>query len=500
MSGLPPIASLGSPRLLVVGDVMLDEYVWGEVARISPEAPVPVLAGRHIEYKAGGAGSVMENLAVLGARVDVCGLVGRDDAGERLRAQLARQGIPAGGLVTSETRPTTRKSRLLGYVQHANRAQQQMLRVDWEVVGPPCAEERRRVLDYVRGSFGQRLDAVLLPDYEKGLLDEEILREILALAARHEVPVLVDPGRSLDYGRYRGATLLCPNRYESEHATGVAMTGPAGYARAGALLIERLALRYAALTLDREGIYLVQADANAPGGSRGASFPTEVRAVTDVAGAGDMVLSLLGFALAAGWSIEHAVEIANIAAGIEVTKVGVAPVELWELERAVADRSDGAHTKVMGASELARITARARAARRRIVFTNGCFDVLHAGHTLLLERARALGDMLIVALNSDASVRRLKGPGRPINDAKARARQMSAISAVDHVVFFEEDTPLGLVEGLRPDLLVKGDDYRGREVVGRELVEGYGGKVVLIPLEPDISTSKILERIRNPAP
>ncbi len=497
MISLPALDTLGAPRILVAGDVILDEYVWGEVSRISPEAPVPVLAGRLRELKAGGAGSVVENLAVLGARVEICGLVGADDAGARLSAVLRERGMNAAGLIESEDRPTIRKTRMIAYVQQANRAQQQVLRVDWEEVRPPSERERARLTAFLAEYFREAPPAaVLVSDYEKGLLDEALLAAIIAHARAARVPVLVDPGRSVRYDRYRGATLVCPNRFEAEQATGVSMRpGAENYLEAGRRLVRDLDVRYAALTLDSEGIYLVQRTAR--GEIEGRHFPTQVRSITDVAGAGDMVLSMLGIALAAGWSIEEAAEVANVAAGIEVSKVGVTPVERWEIGQALSAAGTGVRSKLATLAELQRIRERARAGNKRVVFANGCFDLLHAGHLALIEHARAAGDLLIIGLNSDASVRRLKGAGRPIHGEMERARILSAIAAIDHIVLFDEDTPMRLIAALTPDMLVKGEDYRGQEVVGRAEVERGGGRVILVPLVPEISTSAILDRIRK---
>ena len=255
--------------------------------------------------------------------------------------------------------------------------------------------------------------------------------------------------------------------------------------------MEMLNLRYAVLTLDREGICLVCAD------GRARQFETRSRSVTDVAGAGDMVLSLLGLALASGWSIDDAVRLANVGAGIEVSKVGVTPVERWELEQALEDGSAGIVSKVRSLEEVVRIADRARAADCKVVFTNGCFDILHSGHVYLLEKARALGDLLIVGMNSDRSVSRLKGEDRPILSGEERALVLSSLTAVDHIIFFEEDTPHHLIEVLRPDVLVKGSEYRDGIVVGREIVEEAGGRVEFVPILPDVSTTSILERIRK---
>lgn len=488
MMQLPALETLGRPHILVVGDVMLDEYVWGEVSRISPEAPVPVVRGTHREFKVGGAGSVVENLAVLGASVDAVGLVGEDEAGRQLRSLFAKRGIEDRGLVVSATRRTTCKTRVMAYVQHANRAQQQILRLDWEEVRTPSAPEAAQLREALEWAFARKPQLVLVSDYEKGLLTDALLQDVIQRGRLAGIRVLIDPGRTVDYDRYRGAWLICPNRFEAQQASGVPMREVDDYGRAGRLLVERLGLEHAALTLDREGIMRVSAD----GSSR--LFPTRVRTVTDVAGAGDMVHSIVGLAIASGWGIDDALLLANVGAGVEVSKVGVTPIERWELYQACAEETSV--SKVRRYEDLLTIVERAHAAGTRIVFTNGCFDFLHAGHVKLLQQAREFGDLLIVGLNSDDSVRRLKGPNRPVMCASDRGSVLSGLASVDHVVFFDADTPLELIERIRPQVLVKGADYAGGTVVGREIVEAAGGRVELIPLTPNLSSTAILGRLR----
>lgn len=468
---------------------MLDEYVWGEVSRISPEAPVPVVAAGHREHKAGGAGSVVENLAVLGAEVQMVGLIGNDEAGKHLCELFRGRGLDPSRLVVSASRPTTRKTRFMAYVQQAHRAQQQILRVDWEEVGAPDEAETAGLRSALETSFAEQPNVVLVSDYEKGLLTESMLRTIIDMGRSAGIPVLIDPGRSVDYRRYRGATLICPNRFEAEQATGMKLRTRADYDAAGNKLVEELELDHVALTLDREGIMRVSA------GGDGQMFPTRVRTVTDVAGAGDMVHSVIGLALGSGWTVDEALQLANLGAGVEVSKVGVTPVERWELYQALAE--EGSVSKVRRLEDLLRIVERSRAAGNRLVFANGCFDILHAGHVKLLERAKELGDLLIVGLNDDESIGRLKGPGRPVSSKEDRSRVLSGLSVVDHVVFFDDDTPLGLIQQLKPDVLVKGGDYSDQEVVGRDAVEASGGRVELVPLELNVSTSAILDRLQG---
>ena len=492
MSQVPPLSELGSPKIMVLGDLILDEYLWGDVARISPEAPAPVLRVRHREHRCGGAGSVIENLVVLGAQVAACGLIGNDQAGDTMTDRFEEMGVEPLELIRCEDRPTTLKTRMLGGVQHASRGQQQVLRVDWEENRPIEVELLKSVTDSIGHMIqGFSPDAILVSDYEKGLLTEEILQFTIAVATEVGIPVLIDPGRTVDYSRYSGAFLICPNRFETEQATGHPLTDRDSAHEAGRALLDQLQVQHAALTLDRDGIELVSK------GEDPRSFPTRVRAVTDVAGAGDMVLSCLGLGVGAGWQIEDCIRLANLAAGVEVSKIGVTPVERWEIEQAAVFDGGEVPSKVRGLAELVRILERERASGQRIVFTNGCFDILHAGHVQLLEKARGYGQLLVVGLNSDASIRMQKGEDRPVQSGAERSRVLSGLGAVDHVVFFDEETPAELLEAIQPDVLVKGQDYSDRVVVGREIVEKRGGRVELVDLRAGSSTTAIIDRIRG---
>jgi len=491
VSNVLPIDSLSGGPILVIGDLMLDEYIWGDVSRISPEAPVPVVEGRHRELRVGGAGSVVENLATLGVEVQLCSLVGKDEAGEILIEMLSGHLHDLSGVLTGATRATVRKMRVLAGVQHAGRGQQQILRLDWEQVRAPDELESRLLEKTIRGYLAVGPKAVLISDYEKGLLTPQLLRLVIDEGRRAGIPVLVDPGRRVDYDRYRGATLICPNRFEAQRASGLPLDTPEEQIEAGRKLQERLSVDHVVLTLDREGITRVSRDLPHR------RFPTRVRAVADVAGAGDMVLALLGLAIASDWDIDDAIGLANIGAGIEVTKVGVSPVESWELRQGAVASALEASSAECSPKDAVKACARVRAGGGSVVFTNGCFDLLHSGHLRLLESARALGDLLVIGLNSDDSVRRIKGSGRPILPVSERARLLGALACVDHVIVFEEDTPLELIKAIEPDVLVKGADYNDRKVVGREVVEGGGGRVELIDLRPGSSTTGLIERIRE---
>jgi D-beta-D-heptose 7-phosphate kinase/D-beta-D-heptose 1-phosphate adenosyltransferase len=435
---------------------------------------------------------VVTNLAALGFEPIVVGMVGDDDGGRFIRQALEETGALTEGVIVCQSRPTIRKTRILAGVQHAGRGQQQVLRLDLEEKNPIDSSEQSLLIEAIENALEQDPAAVLISDYEKGLLEKSLLESLVEGAQRRSIPVLVDPGRSGRWSGYRGATLICPNRYEASSATGIDLDAEVEeQLRAGQALVEELELEHCILTLDRDGITRVSAS----GDSR--RHPTRIQGVTDVAGAGDMVLSLLGAALASGWNIDDACQLANLGAGIEVQKVGVQPVERWELDAARSAWMGIVPIALRSSQQMQELVQQSKANGQTVVFTNGCFDLLHAGHLQLLEAARAFGDLLVVGINSDASVTRLKGPDRPILPATERARLLGALSCVDHVVVFDEDTPEALIGTLIPDVLVKGADYSVDEVVGKDLVEAAGGRVERITLVQGASTTGLIERIRS---
>jgi D-beta-D-heptose 7-phosphate kinase/D-beta-D-heptose 1-phosphate adenosyltransferase len=479
------LASLGRPRVVVVGDLMLDRYLTGTVERISPEAPVQVLRVDRDESRLGGAGSVAHDLAVLGARAALVGVLGPDAAGESFRRMAAEARVELHA-VEEEGRPTTVKTRHLAR-RHA--MTQQMLRVDAETtVWVDPGVERRLVaaLDAALASA----DALLVSDYAKGCLTPGVLLHALAWGKRTGKPVVVDP-KGEDFAKYLGATGITPNRAEAGAATGLRVRTVEDAIAAAERLVERLELRFALVTLDRDGMVLKDA------GAEPRHVPTAPREVGDVTGAGDMVLAVLGLVLAAGGTAAEGATLANVAAGIEVERVGVVPLRRDEIEARLSERVPAGGRKVVDRADAAALVQRLRAAGRSVVFTNGCFDLLHAGHVRYLRFAREQGDALVVGLNSDASVRRLKGPDRPVNGAADRAEVLAALADVDHVIVFEEDDPAALLADVRPDVLVKGEDWRDKGVVGRALVESYGGRVVLAPLLEGRSTSGTIERLKK---
>jgi D-beta-D-heptose 7-phosphate kinase/D-beta-D-heptose 1-phosphate adenosyltransferase len=482
------LSRIKSPRIAVVGDCMLDEYLFCKVERISPEAPIPVLRYQRKETRLGGAGNVVSNLAALGAQVTFFSAVGADAGGDRALELLRDLTSARSRILRLAERATTVKTRLIGFVQHADRAQQQMLRLDNEDTSEIPRPELEPLIEALRAAAGD-LDALLVSDYKKGLLGVSFLRRIYEVAGGR-VPILVDPARTDDYERYRGSLLICPNRYEAELGSGVPCEDVDGCRRAGEKLAAEFDIDYAAVTMDRDGIYLCRAG----GGSE--HFPTQARTVTDVTGAGDMVLSMLGFIVGGKGAVEDAVRLANVAAGIEIRRMGACPIPRNEILIEMLYQGHSGAAKIKTLEELRPRVEELRAAGKKIVFTNGCFDLLHFGHHQLLNQARQLGDCLIVAVNSDASIARLKGPGRPVFRQHERMLMLSGLESVDYVVLFDDDTPTDLLRALRPDFLVKGSEYRDGVVVGRDVVESYGGTVALVDMVPGISTSAILERRR----
>jgi len=462
----------------VVGDVMLDEYVTGAVERISPEAPVPVVRAHATEHRLGGAANVARQIAALGARVSLGGVVGEDAAGEALQRLCAAERIDTRALVRAGGRQTTRKLRVLGHSQ-------QLLRLDWEDVAPCAAASSAQLL--ARLASGARPDAVVLSDYAKGVLTPEVIGGVLR--SRGAAPVVVDP-KQRDFAGYRGASAVTPNLRELEAAAGRTLlaSDTAGIAVAAREVLHAAGLESMVVTLGEHGMLVVPASAPET------AIAALQREVYDVTGAGDTAVAVLTLGLAARGPMVQAARLANAAAGVAVGRVGAVAVSIASIRDALAARPEG---KLLARTELAARAAEWRTAGKRIVFSNGCFDLLHAGHLALLSHASKLGDVLVLAINSDASVRRLKGPERPLVPQAERAALLAALAFVDAVTIFEEDTPLAVLEAVRPEVLVKGGDYRPTEVIGRELVEAAGGRVEIVPLTPEKSTSSLVERIRS---
>lgn len=473
-------------HILVVGDLMLDCYLWGDVERISPEAPVPVVRVKSRSEAGGGAGNVAFNLVGLGARVTLVGVRGADEAGLRLSALMRRPDIRDLSIECSD-RPTITKTRIVS-------GGQQLLRLDEEQIRPVGSEIVQAAVRHI-GAAAEAADAVVLSDYGKGMLQSpDLCRAAIRIAQARGIPILVDP-KGRDWERYRGATCLTPNRREIEVFDGAPIEGEDRLAVVMQRTLRRLGLSRLLVTQGASGMCLMGAD-GVP-----LFVPTRARQVYDVSGAGDTVIATLALAVAAGIGFADAARLANLAAGVVVAKVGTQPINRVELEHAVcadgAASGGGSQSKLFAAdAALVQVDAW-RANGETIVFTNGCFDLLHPGHVHLLNRARDLGRRLVVGLNADASVMRLKGAGRPILNERDRAAILGALDCVDLVVIFEEDTPERLIVRLKPDILVKGADYRLEQVVGREIVEAYGGSVRLIEVIEGYSTTGIARRLRQ---
>ena len=467
-----------SKRLLVLGDVMLDKYIWGDVGRISPEAPVPVVRATHHSEQPGGAANVAMNLARLGAKVSLVGFTGGDADEALLAASLKVNGIdPA--FVSCAGFPTITKTRIVG-------GRQQMLRLDSENLGKRAEGDHDRLLARVLEEL-PRCHAVVLSDYAKGVLAPALCQAVIAEARKLGLPVLVDP-KTADFSRYKGATTICPNLSELSVASREDAGNLEAMLAAGERMVGEFDLEYLTATLSEKGIAVIR-----PGNRFLA--PAVARQVFDVSGAGDTVIAVLALCLASGLAIEPSVQLANIAAGIVVGKVGTVPVEKFELLAALEpDIALHAEDKVLSREELVLRVAVWRANGERVVFTNGCFDLLHVGHITVLEQSRRLGDRLIVAINSDASVSCLKGPSRPVVGERERARVLAALAAVDAVVVFGEATPLELIVASRPDVIVKGGDYNEDTVVGAKEVKSWGGKVAIVPIVEGHSTTRLIER------
>lgn len=470
-------------RLLVIGDIMLDKYVWGEVDRISPEAPVPIVRVTRETSRPGGAANVAMNVAKLGAQTLIAGFSGQDENAKQLTDCLLAGGVSP-LLTPCQGFPTTTKLRILG-------GHQQMLRLDSERTEPREEPDYDRLIASVLAHLAN-CDAIVLSDYAKGTLAPQVCQAVIQAARREGIPILVDP-KSVDFTPYRGATAICPNRRELFSAA--QFLGMAAHRselqallQAAELMVKKYDLEYLAATLGEQGIALVR-----PG--KCTVDPAVARQVLDVSGAGDTVISVLALCCASRLKPETAVQLANLAAGIVVGKTGTVPVEKHELLAALtSDIAFHAESKIVNASELQARVAAWKANGDRVVFTNGCFDLLHVGHITLLEKAHGFGDRLIVAINSDASVRKLKGPGRPIVGERERGRVLAAMAAVDAVVVFDEPTPIELVLATLPDVLVKGGDYTIDNVVGAAEVQAFGGQVKIVPTVEGFSTTALIEK------
>ncbi|MFQ5508915.1 MAG: D-glycero-beta-D-manno-heptose-7-phosphate kinase [Leptospirillia bacterium] len=475
------LARMQGTEVLVVGDLMLDEYLWGAVDRVSPEAPVQVVDITATTHALGGAANVARNVAALGGRPLLAGVIGKDDAGDTLCDLLTTAGIDQTGVIRADSRPTTRKTRVMAQ-------RQQVMRYDREVREPVGADAARELIQVAESALAG-CAALLISDYAKGGVTEDLCSRLIAAAKKRGVPVCVDP-KGTNAAKYTGATLVTPNLKEAAQLTGGSLSDDDAVERAGSDIRKAGKFDYVLMTRSERGMSLF-------GENTTHHIPTRAREVYDVTGAGDTVLAAVGLALASGCAPEEAASLANDAAGVVVGKVGAAvatPLEVIQHVRALGGATED---KLLSREALFETATRLKREGRRIVFTNGCFDLLHVGHVRYLQKARELGDVLVLAINTDASVQKLKGPGRPVVPETERAYVLSALSCVDYVTLFDEDTPQVLIEGVRPDVLVKGGDYTPEQVVGRETVEADGGEVVIVPYLLGKSTTEMIQRINE---
>ena len=468
------------PSFLVIGDLILDEYIWGGMTRISPEAPVPILETKSENVALGGAANVANNLVALGCEVHLVGAVGQDEKGDRLLRITQERGIRSEGIFRFVHRPTTSKIRIIAH-------NQQVLRIDKEDNRPITEETEQKIINFINQHVPD-MDGVICSDYRKGILSEKVIKAVMHRAANSKIQVVVDPKQS-DFSMYKGATVITPNHKEVEEAAPIKIHDEHDLERAAEYLLGLTKAKALLVTRGKDGMTLF------PEKEKPINIPTVAKEVFDVTGAGDTVVSVFSMASAVGFSYQDAARLSNMAASIVVGKIGTAVVTLNELNEFLQEEMLRTSHTVLLLEEMKKIVSLAKSTGKKVVFTNGCFDLLHGGHIEFLQKARALGDVLIVGVNSDRSVRAIKGDGRPIKNQVERSNILSALKYVDYITIFDEETPEALIREIRPDILVKGNDYKIDEVVGREVVEGYGARVELIPIVKGLSTTKTVEKI-----
>jgi D-beta-D-heptose 7-phosphate kinase / D-beta-D-heptose 1-phosphate adenosyltransferase len=500
------ISKFDQCRLLVVGDLMLDEYLWGEVDRISPEAPVQVVSIQKEDFTLGGAGNVVNNAVALGAKVSIAGVIGTGRNGQLLLERFSKLGVDTTGIIKESGRTTTQKTRIIA----TNHANQQVLRIDREKkqdISGPTLEKMTRVIEDKMPD----IDVVLISDYGKGLITKSLLSKVTASAKKHNKMIIVDP-KGLDFSKYSGVSLLTPNQKEAALASGVEINNESSLEKAANKILETISPDNLLITCGKDGMVLFEKN------KKPFRVRAEARQVFDVSGAGDTVLAVFGLAVASGASIHDSVVVANAAAGKVVSKAGTATVSKQELASALKIVTGKVGTamvsdqefapllkpddttlpaKYKDLSELPALVEDLKKKGKRLVLTNGCFDLLHAGHIMFFSASKQQGDILIVAIDDDESVKILKGSGRPVLHAKERVRILCALDAVDYVVVFPSRELIKLMEIIQPDVLTKGSNYTTTQVFGRERVEALGGKVVLIPVTEDISSTRIIDTIKH---
>ena len=468
------------PKILVIGDLILDEYIWGGVSRISPEAPVPILETRSENLALGGAANVANNLVGLGCEVHLCGAIGQDEKGDKLLKTIHDRSIQTEGIFRFVHRPTTTKIRIIAH-------NQQILRVDKEDKRPITEETEKKLTQYINQVI-PTMDGVICSDYHKGILTEKVIKAVMRKAQKSEKAVIVDPKNS-DFSLYKGATVITPNLREVASSVPIKIKDQEDLGRAAEYLLNLTKAQAILITQGKDGMSLYKSK------EKLISIPTVAKEVFDVTGAGDTVISVFSMAMFVGFDYQEAAWLSNMAASVVVGKVGTAVVTLEEINEFLQEEMLRTSHTVLGLEELKKIISMAKSTDKKVVFTNGCFDLIHGGHIEFLQKAKSLGDILVVGLNTDQSVKKLKGENRPIKNERERANILSALKYIDYITMFNETTPEKLIREIRPDILVKGDDYKIDEVVGREIVEGYGAKVELIPIVKGHSTTGTLEQI-----
>ena len=476
------LSSFDACRILVVGDLMIDEYLWGEVERISPEAPVQVVSVARDTTTLGGAGNVVNNLVALGAKVSVASVIGAGDNGVLLLRLFEELGVDTEGLIQDPNRPTTKKTRILAGHQH-------VLRIDRETKQEISNDHVDRLVQFIKERIDD-FDVVLLSDYGKGLFTEILLRQLIDAAKQHKKAIIVDP-KGLNFKKYAGATAITPNKREASLAAGTEIVDDVSLIAAGRRLLQDIPVQKVLMSCGKEDMVLFEHE------KEPYRIYTEARQVFDVSGAGDTVLAVLGLGLASGAAFRQAAALANVAAGIVVGKVGTATVSREELQKALEPSVRALAAKQKTMADLVPIVERLRAEGKTIVMTNGCFDLLHVGHIQLLSASKKMGDVLIVAIDDDGSVKALKGEERPIIGAQERLGIISALDCVDYVTLFSTEELEHVIEAVQPDVLTKGSNYTTETVLGREVVERSGGRVELIPITEAVSSTRIINEIKQ---
>ena len=465
------------PNILVIGDLMIDHYLWGSCDRISPEAPVQVVNVKKESSVLGGAGNVINNLVTLGSVVDVISVIGNDSVANELKSLLEKIDVPTSNLVVENNRKTSKKSRLIA-------SQQQVLRYDMESIDDINENSHKQIIQTLEKNI-DKYSSIILSDYGKGVLTTNLTKEIIKIANKNSIKVLVDP-KGKDYSKYKGSYTLTPNKKEAMEATNIDIKDESSLIEALKSLKIQCELEVSLITLSEQGIAIFDDELTIK--------PTVAREVYDVTGAGDTVIASIAFALGNNLDIKDAIYFANLAAGVVVGKIGSATTtldEIYEYEYSLHKSNSTSHIKTF--DEIKTLASKLHSQGKKIVFTNGCFDILHVGHVKYLEVAKSYGDVLILGLNADSSVKKLKGPTRPINTQDDRAYILASLESVDYVVIFEEETPYELIKLIKPHVLVKGGDYEGKEVVGQDIAD----ELKLVQFVDGKSTTNTIKRIQE---